>query len=287
MKYRWFLLFAFLTFCHSALALNGKVITPAVDTPKEALINDLLQLALSKTTACTIFTAYPERLSTGRMTEQIINGKLDVFWAGMSPSLEETLLPIRIPIFKGLIGHRIFVIKAGDEKKFSHITTLQQLKQLTAGQGQFWGDTAILENAGLPVTKAVKGDNLWSMLDEKRFDYLALAIHEPWTELQRRSNLSLAVEQNILLIYPFAMYFYVSPKNTLLYEQIKTGMNIAIEDGSYDELLFNSPMIREALALANVSTRRIIRIDNKTMHPNTPIHIKHYWFDPLAPLPSP
>lgn len=46
-------------------------------------------------------------------------------------------------------------------------------------------------------------------------------------------------------------------------------MNIAIEDGSYDELLFNSPMIKEALALANVSTRRIIRIDNKTMHTNT------------------
>lgn len=267
-------------------ATNGKVITPAVGTPKDALINELLQLALGKTASCISFEAYPEQLTTGRMVEQISSGKMDVFWAGMSPSLEEKLLPVRIPIFKGLIGHRILVIKQGNEEKFEQIKTLEDLKRLTAGLGQFWGDTAILESAGLPISKAANGVNLWSMLQENRFDYLPLAIHEPWSELAARKNLNLSVEPNILLIYPFAMYFYVNPKNTLLYEQIKAGMNIAIEDGSYDELLFNSNLMKEAIQLAKANTRRVIRIENKTMHPSTPIHIKQYWFNPIKPLPT-
>lgn len=272
--------------CNSSFGepLRGDINIPNIDTEKDKLIHQLLALALSKTGSKVNYIPQPNQLSAGRLVERVESNKIDVFWAGMSPEIEETLTPIRIPIFKGLLGHRIFVIRKGEEMRFESIKSLNDLKQFSAGQGRFWGDTEILQNAGLPVTTTVKGANLWPMLDGSRFDYFPLAVHEPWSEIDARPELNLTVDPNVLLIYPFAMYFYVNNANTELRSAIEDGMNKAIDDGSYDKLLFNSSMLKDALIRAKVSERVVIRIPNSAMHPSTPVDTSKYWFDPTANL---
>lgn len=78
-------------------------------------------------------------------------GSLSVFWTSTSKGLETEYQPIRIPIYKGLLGYRIFLIRKEDQPKCSKVRTLADLKGLVAGQGQYWSDTEILRKAGLTV----------------------------------------------------------------------------------------------------------------------------------------
>ena len=144
-------------------------------------------------------------------------------------------MAVRIPLLKGLLGHRIFIIRNGDQKRFSRIDNLTHLSQLQAGMGRFWGSTKVLKEAGLPVVTSVKFKNLFHMLDGSRFDYFPRAVHEPWTEVAEHSELALDVERNLLLIYPYAMYFYMKQGNSRLHQLLMQGLELAIADCSFDK----------------------------------------------------
>lgn len=277
-----FLLLLFSAVSQAQTQANNELRIQLLESEKDRLIHQLLDLSLSKAGVSPTYVQQDSSLSAGRLVERVESNKMDVFWAGMSPDTESRLRPIRIPIFKGLLGHRIFVVHQNSVDKFANIQSLEDLKQFSAGQGRFWGDTEILQRAGLPVTTTVKGQNLWAMLDGGRFDYFPLAVHEPWSEIDARPELNLTVDPNVLLVYPFAMYFYVNQSNSNLYNAIKQGMDAAIDDGSYDQLLFQSAMLKQAFSEANLARRKIIRIPNPNMHPDTPVNTPKYWLDPTA-----
>lgn len=243
------------------------------------LVADILTLILNKSDPQLKIKQLSEELPEPRLIEDIQLGKVDLFWAGASPHLESKLLTIRIPLFKGLLGHRIFIIKKEHQPRFDNITTLQQLKQLVAGQGTLWGDTKVLQDAGLPVVTTLKYPNLFYMLEGERFDYFPRAVHEPWGEVASRADLNIAVEKNILLIYPFAMYLYVNQNNQALHDKLVRGFEMAIADGSFDELFFNNQMIKNALQKTNLKKRTVIRINNPNMHPDTPVDRPELWLD--------
>ena len=249
---------------------------------KEQLSADVLALILSKVEPQATIRQNAEKLQKSRLIEEIKSKKIDVMWAGVSPDLEEQLLPIRIPILKGLLGHRIFIIKKGQQARFDNIKTLSDLKKLTAGQGTTWGDTVILKSAKIPVVTTLKYNNLFYMLEGGRFDYFPRAIHEPWSEVKKHSDLNLVVEKKILLIYPFAMNFFVRKDNQALHDKLYKGFEMAIADGSFDQLFFNNPLIKDALQKTNIKNRTIIRAPNPTLNPDTPIDRKEFWLDPTS-----
>ncbi len=232
--------------------------------PKEQLALEILKLVLAHDPQGRDYTfrALSENVDEGRLVQMINDGVVNVMWAGTQARYEQAMRPIRIPMFKGMLGHRIFIIREGDQPKFDAVETLDDLKQIPLGQGRFWGDTTILRHSGFNVITAVKYEGLFHMLDGGRFDYFPRAIHEPWTELQTHSELDLTVEKNILLIYPFAMYFFVAKDNVELAETIRAGFLAAIEDGSYDKLFFSHPVIKTALEKSRLQERKIFRIPN-------------------------
>ena len=66
----------------------------------------------------------------------------------------------------------------------------------------------------------------------------------------------------LLIVYPFAGFFYVAPENTALADAIQTGFEKAIADGSYQRLLERSimtPWLRRQLRL---NSRRILVLQN-------------------------
>jgi hypothetical protein len=239
------------------------------DAPKEELVLEILKLVLANDPEGHQYDYRPlnENVDEGRMVQMVKDGQLDVMWAGLQESYERELIPIRIPIFKGLLGHRIFIIREGDQARFNHIETLDDLKAIPGGQGRFWGDTEIMKNSGLKVVTAVKYQGLFHMLDGSRFDYFPRAAHEPWSEIPTYPDLKLTVEKNILLVYPFFMYFFVAKDRPDMAAAIERGFLAALENGSYNQLFFNSPIIKEALQRSQLQNRKVLRIPNPFISP--------------------
>lgn len=215
-----------------------------------------------------------------RNIQMLEDGQLDIVWYATTNDFEQRMLPIRICIFKGLLGYRVLMIKKGTQHKFNGIKTIEDLRRVSLGQGRFWADTDVLVANNLNVVKVMKYESLFNMLDGDRFDGFPRGIHEPWGEIGLRPKLALDVEQNLLLAYTNPFYFFVNKNNTELARDIERGFRIAIEDGSFDEYLLNDPIVKDALPKTNLKNRHIIPLKNPSLPPLTPVNDKALWFDP-------
>lgn len=250
-----------------------------LESQKDFLIHSLLKLVLSKTETRVCLVEINQILTDGRKTRRVAKGELSLKWASVSKKVNDALLPVQIPIFKGLMGYRIFVIRKGEHDRFSKVNTVENLKAFRAGTGKSWGDRFVLEKAGLPVITSTRGRFLWGMLISKRFDYLPLGLHEPWDDISRYPE-ELSVEQTLMVSYPMALYFYVKKDNDTLFTLISEGMEAAIKDGSYDKNLYQSKIMVDAAKYTQINQRRIITIANPFMPLDTPYHRKEYWIEP-------
>lgn len=246
---------------------------------KEELIYDILKLAIKKSSPQTSVEQIEEELPLGRLPKALADNTINIMWAGSSQHYDELLLAVRIPLLKGLLGHRLFIIQDGAQKKFDQVHTLEDLKQLRGGLLSRWGTTLVLQTAGLNIIESVSYENLFHMLANDRFDYYPRAIHEPWAELADRPELNLQIEEKLVLVYPYAMYFYVRKEDFFLKQAIENGLKTAMQDGSFDTLFYNNPLIQSAIQQSNFKNRRVIRLPNPYLHKDTPLNVKEYWLD--------
>ncbi|HTF95361.1 MAG TPA: hypothetical protein VL995_04445 [Cellvibrio sp.] len=200
-----------------------------------------------------------------------------VIWTMTDKEREQQLRPIRVPLFKGLFGYRVFLIRKGEQARFNHVKSLSDLKELLAGQGTHWPDTPIMYHNGLRVTTAETTESLFRMMNAKRFDYFPRGISEAWFELAQRGEENLVVEENILLYYPAALYYFVNKNNEALAKRIETGLEILIDSGKFNEFFYNHP--RVSSGLEKLTSRRIIRLDNPSLPSATPVNNPRYWID--------
>lgn len=252
-----------------------------IQNEKDLYFIHLIELALSKAKLTAEFDLgeTSEVLNQQQLIERLKEGQISILWAGTQPEYEQDLRPIRIPLLKGLQGHRLFIINPEKQSRLKQVNTLAELQQLKAGQGRFWGDTKILRNAGLGVVTAVKKEGLFHMVDGGRFDYFPLALHEPWDEIRSHPDLNLTVDSKLLLVYPMPMYFFVKKENIKLANALEQGLNQAIADGSFDELFYQTPHIKSALQQAQLANRTVIHIQNPYLSPQTPLNRKELWLD--------
>jgi len=242
----------------------------------------LLKLALSKVSGKYNWQETVPNASEERMVQMLIDNELDVVWYASTKNLEERLLPIRIPMYRGLLGYRVLMIRKGTQAKFDNIKTLEDLRKVSLGQGQFWADTQVLEANKLNVVKVLKYEGLFYMLDGGRFDAYPRGAHEPWAEMARYPKLELDVEKNLLLSYTNPFYFFVSKSNPELAKNIERGLRIAIEDGSFNEYFLNDPTVKDVISKANLKGRTLIRLVNPGLPEKTPIDDASLWFDPYS-----
>jgi len=116
-------------------------------------------------------------MQQGRAIHQLAQDKnVDIIWTVTSKTRERQLLPIRIPLLKGLLGHRVLIIRKKEKRIFSAVLNLEDLQQFTAGQGHDWPDVKILQANGINVSTASTYDGLFSMLQAARFDFFPRGI---------------------------------------------------------------------------------------------------------------
>jgi hypothetical protein len=97
---------------------------------------------------------------------------------------------------------------------------------------------------------------------------------------KRKESLPLVIEDSIVLYYPLPMYFWFpkTDEGRRLAARAEEGMRMMIADGTYDRI-FDSYQ-RQKIERLRLKDRRIFRIANPFLGPETPFADKRLWFDP-------
>ncbi len=276
----WFVLLCWGFVCLPCASAKLTVVYPLSETLDERQQYPLKVLALALQKAGVDYSLRPSErvMAQSRALSQLsVGGDVTVVWTMTSIEREKTFLPIRIPLEKGLLGWRIFLIHQKNASKFAVIKTLDDLKTYEAGQGHDWPDTEILRFNGLKVQGSSNFDGIFKMLESGRIDYFPRSMLEVWAEIRNHPDMNLQVEETIILQYPTAQYFFVNKDNTVLAHLIESGLRIALKDGSFDKLF--SEEYGNAIKRVNLKSRMHFRIANPLLPRETPLQDQRLWFN--------
>ncbi|MGZ3184869.1 MAG: substrate-binding periplasmic protein [Telluria sp.] len=239
----------------------------------------LLELALERAGRADKLRPASFMMTQSRCLLELQAGRsLDVMWTMTSRQREQELLPVRIPIYRGLIGWRLLLVRARDVGRFRALRSLEDLRAMIALQGHDWPDTQILRANGFRVQTAADYAGMFKMLASGRIDYFPRAVNEIWNEAEAAAADGLVIEPTLALHYPTAFYFFVNKSNTALAAAIETGLNGMLADGSF-ERLFNE-YHGEILAKSGLHGRRVFELANPLLPEATPLGRRELWYTP-------
>lgn len=270
--------------------LAQAVAKPVVIYPRPESVDDartsypvaLLRLSLFKAGDAYRLAPSPVRTQQGRSMRLLEQGKLiDLVWTVTSHERERTLLPVRIPIDRGLIGWRLLLIRSQDSARMAAVRTKAALAPWRAGQGHDWPDAEVLRANGLDVHTSTSYARLFNMLERGHIEYFPRSVGEIWNELDARASLPLSVAEGIVLHYPEALYFFVNRSNQALAVAIERGLRMAIADGSMDALF--ERYYGAAIARAALGRRTVLALHNPLLPAATPLNDPTLWWRLAGP----
>lgn len=234
-----------------------------------APVNEILELAFKKTED--LFPVVRiQRSSTMEYPDALASlannngGEIDVLSAASSTTNDTEFYPIAFPVLKGLLGHRVCLIRKGEQASFDNILTVYDFtqKKMNICQGEFWPDTEVLKRNGLPIVTSKAYLPLFDMLQSGECDCFLRGVQEVIPEYKAHQDL-VDIEQSFLIQYPQPGFFYVNRENKRLVMRIELGLLRALDDGSYEEL-FNKLMAPQ-LSQLNLNRRISIRLNIPNM----------------------
>jgi hypothetical protein len=282
-----------MTLC--AVSVFGAVVSPATRAdpvlrypppiahdPQVDYVLAVLQLAISEAQLSYTLKPASQPMVQSRVIEEIKanRGSVDILWTMTTPDRERDLLPIRIPIDRGLIGWRVALLPAARRDLLADVTTPAQLQSLRAGQMHDWPDTDILLANGMKVDTAPNYENLFKMLALRRFDYFPRSVIEVTAEQRAHPDLDLVIDPHLLIRYKAAFYFFISRQRPDLAAALERGLRLALSDGRF-AALFHS-QFDATLAKLDLAHRRVIDLANPLLPPDTPVKEACLWYDPAG-----
>ncbi|MBC9250850.1 hypothetical protein A9179_11235 [Pseudomonas alcaligenes] len=251
----------------------------------EAYVVELLRQALAHSGAGHQLQPSAKAMAQSRaqLSLEQNDGSVQLMWTMTTRERELSMLPIRIPIYKGLIGWRVMLVREEDRDWLKAVDSLAQLKPMRFGQRADWPDSHILRSNGLQVITSQSYESLFRMLDAGRFDLFPREVVVAWDEQQRANaaGLKLAVDSHIVIHYPSAFYFFTSRARADLAGDIQRGLEAMIADGSFDRLF--EQYHGATLAQAKLGQRKVIELQNPDLPEQTPFARKELWYRPDAP----
>lgn len=253
---------------------------PSIHDPQIDYALSLLRLALDKSGTSYILRQSALVMVQSRTIREIkdATGTVDVLWTMTTPEREAELLPIRIPIDRGLIGWRIALVHTSHVQQFHDVRALADLSKFTAGQMHDWPDTAILKQNGLRVETSGSYEGLFKQLARERIDYFPRSVIEIGNELAAHDDLPIALEPYLIIRYPTAFYFFVGRHRAKLALDIESGLEKALSDGSFEKL-FQRHYGKLTNDL-NLGKRRVLELENNLLPKETPLARKELWYHP-------
>ncbi|GAA6186850.1 MULTISPECIES: transporter substrate-binding domain-containing protein [Alteromonadaceae] len=268
-------------FCHVATAATWEITYPrpmSDDDRRQDYPVKLLALALDQTGVnYNLQAANVVMLQEKSLKQLAENRSVNVVWSMTDTDRESRLLPIRIPIYKGLIGWRVFLVKKNRLTKFKNIDTMQSLLKFKPIQGFDWPDTKILQSNGFDVITSKNYSNLFTMLANNQGDFVPRSLIEVWKEYDANfMDESIVVEPTLGIKYPAAMYFFVNKSNRTLAKLLENGLEKAIANGQFDKLFLAE--FKDIFERSNMDKRFFFQIDNPLIAPEMPIDRKELWY---------
>jgi hypothetical protein len=219
--------------------------------PAEGYILSLLDIILSNSNEVKLTLMDNSITTQGRLLKHLDNDILDLVFMGTNQLREKKYLSIRIPIQRGLLGYRVFLIHKDNVALFKSISDPNSLKKLVACQDNNWPDTTILRNNGYAVTTSPIYNSLFYMLDKGRCDYFPRSIIEAYTEIDiKGAELpNLVVFDDIILHYNMPSYFFLRKGDVKTADIIRRGFLLAIKDGRFEDFFQNAALTKHIFPL--------------------------------------
>jgi len=196
--------------------------------------------------------------------------------------LEKFLIPVRIPIDRGLLGYRILLIREEDEARFASVSSLQDLRDVRFGLMPVWDDDPVMRAAGLTVVPGGSHEGLFHMLMAGRFDAFSRGVTEilPEYEHAGRGLSGLAVERHLLLHYPLPLYFWFSDneEGRRLAERVQAGLEKMAADGSLRKMFDEE--FGPLFARLDLAHRQVIELPNPLLSGKDPLNDPRLWYRP-------
>jgi hypothetical protein len=244
------------------------------DSPRWNYALGLIALGLKESGRAYVLKPTGAEMSQTRAARELELGDVDFIWAGTSAEYEARFRPVRIPVMRGLDGYRICIISPGRQAAFSAVRSLDALKRLSIGQDPGWSDVKVLDAAGFKIVTA-PAESLPGMTGRERFDCFLRGVHEAPAEVARYPGL--AVEQELMIVYPFTSFFFVNKGNERLAADLENGLKKAYADGSFMAYFRNHPAIKAIFAQARIAQRRRFDIPNPLLTEATRSIPAEYW----------
>jgi len=216
-----------------------------------------------------------------RATRELMRGRLlDVYWMGSNSFREANLRAIKIPLTRGLLGYRRFIIANAKESRFGEVRSLQDLKSMVACQGMDWPDTKVLRHAGLRVRELALQDTIFKGLSNGLCDYYPRGYFEIDSDLHtfKPSYPLITHEKTILLHYPESVYFFVNRAHEDWAQWIEAGLNRMIDSGEFLEFMRQHPLTASSFPLQLGHYQRVFELTNPDLPPDTDFRNPRYWF---------
>jgi hypothetical protein len=198
------------------------------------------------------------------------------------PGYSDKLIPVRIPIDRGLMGFRILTIRSADQPRFDAIRSADDLKAFRFGLLGSWDDVGILQHDGLAVETGTSMEGLLHMLDSKRFDAFNNSA-PPTVELHDRTAAAfpdLAIEANLMLHYPVPVYFWFrdTQDGRRMADRVRIGLESMVQDGTLKTLFHK--WYGATLTRLEIDRRRVVELPNPQLDPADPLDRPALWYMP-------
>lgn len=201
---------------------------------------------------------------------------LTLLFFASSDGLEKRFLAIKLPILNGILGLRLNLIHKDNLHAFKYIESLSDIvMRFNAGFNNHWPDHIVLIENNMPTVFHSNYKSLFTMLENKRFDYFPRGINEVWTEQEANIKRapSIVVDQHVAFFYPYPVYFFVNRANVKLARNIEKGLTLMLYDGSFKKWFLEYH--KRFLDRANIDNRKIINLKN----PDLPSDFNYKQFD--------
>ncbi|MCE2570449.1 transporter substrate-binding domain-containing protein [Motilimonas eburnea] len=194
---------------------------------------------------------------------------IDVAVFGPNKFRETVAIPVRFPVTGTLLSYRVCLIQQGKQSLFNGIANLNQLveSKLVIGQHQDWPDTSIMEANGLTLWKSTKYAILFDQLSVGRFDCFSRGANEIVQEFASHPDKGLAIEDNMMIYYPFPLFYFVNKAKPELAKRIELGLNRVYQSGEYHQMF--KEQFGASLAQLHLAERNAIELTNPQLTPET------------------
>lgn len=184
---------------------------------------------------------------------------------------------IPIPIDFGIVGYRVCFTSKALAEKIAAMSSIEELRTLTVGQGKGWSDVDIFRYNKFHVFEVLEYKNLFPMVAAGRFELFCRGANEILKEWEEFKNLEgLAIDKSFAFAYKFPRFFWTNKNNTEAIKRITEGLNIAYVDGSLLELWKSFNI--ESLNFIEIEKRKIFWLENPQLEGVMPDFEKYFYF---------